>query len=305
MPLPEDYLIYMDRKLGMDNPHSGWDPLPSRPRVNIGGDVRSVATIIVPLEFFPLNPPKAPFLHPGAMKTPYPDLRHYTVRDYGNRVGVYRILRELDAAGLPATFAVNAAVAEAYPSLIEMVRHAGHEVAAHGISTAHIHHDGLSITEEAAWISRVRSAFPDAVSWMSPARNHGFSTLDLIAEAGFEICLDWEADQRPVVFQTKNGPVQTLPHYNELGDFKLLLDRSHTEKEWCEQIVEAAKYSVELFEREGASALAFTLTPYIAGQPFRISGLRQILSGLKRIEGLVIKSAREAIALFDEAREEP
>ncbi len=64
----------------------------------------------MPLEFFPLNPSGVPFKHPGAMATPYPDLRHYTVRDYGNRVGVYRILESL--GDIQAGFAVNAAVAE-------------------------------------------------------------------------------------------------------------------------------------------------------------------------------------------------
>lgn len=304
LPLPDDYLIYEHRNYGMDNPHYEWQPLPSRGRLEVGGGIRSVATIIVPLEFFPLDPPKAPFLHPGAMKTPYPDLRHYTVRDYGNRVGVFRLLRALDEAGLYATFAVNAAVAEAFPSLVETVKAAGHEVAAHGISTAHIHHDGLSSADEAEWIDRVRATFPDAVSWMSPARNQGFRTLDLIAKAGFQICLDWEADQRPCVFNTLNGPIKALPNYNELSDFKLLLDRSQTEAEWCEQIVEAARYSIDLHDNEGASAFAFTLTPYIAGQPFRMSAVRRILAELNAVEGLAIKSAADAVALFDGAKEE-
>lgn len=304
MSLPDDYLTYEHRKHGMDNPHYGWRPLPSRARLDVGDGICSVATIIVPLEFFPLNPPKTPFLHPGAMKTPYPDLRHYTVRDYGNRVGVFRLLRALDEAGLPATFAVNGAVAEAFPSLVRTVKAAGHEVAAHGISTAHIHHEGLSNADEALWIDQVRATFPDAVSWMSPARNQGFRTLDLIAKAGFRICLDWEADQRPCVFQTQHGPIRSLPNYNELSDFSLLLDRSQTEAEWCEQIVEAARYSVDLYDSEGASAFAFTLTPYIAGQPFRMSAVRRILSELNALEGLAIKTAADAVALFDGAREE-
>ena len=92
----------------MDNPYYGWEPVDRRKPVQLKDGARAIATIIVPVEFFPLNPPAKPFKHPGAMVTPYPDLRHYTTRDYGNRVGIFRLLREFNRAKIKATFAVNA-----------------------------------------------------------------------------------------------------------------------------------------------------------------------------------------------------
>ena len=62
-----------------------------------------------------------PFRAPGHMVTPYPDYRHYTARDYGNRVGVWRFLEAFEKAGVRASYAVNAAVAERYPQLIEAI----------------------------------------------------------------------------------------------------------------------------------------------------------------------------------------
>ena len=301
MPLPPDYLTYPHRKHGMDNPHYGWEPADRRAALRLASGAKCLVTIIVPLEFFPLTPPVDPFKHPGAMKTPYPDFRHYSTRDYGNRVGAYRLLRELAAAGLPASFAVNAHVAERYPPLIEAVRKGGHEVVAHGLSTAHIHHDGLSEVDERALIGRVRAAFPEATSWMSPARNESYRTLELLAEAGFMSCLDWEADQRPMAFATKNGPVWSLPHLGELGDFKLLIDRSQSEDAWADQIIEAARYQVSRYETEGASAFAFTMTPYVAGQPFRIHAVRRILSALAGMDGLEICTATDSIQAFQGA----
>ena len=82
------------------------------------------------------------------MVTPYPDLRHFTVRDYGNRVGVFRILEALEDAGVTATFAVNGEIAKRYPPLIQTIRKQGHEVIAHGLSTDHIHNEGLGKEEE-------------------------------------------------------------------------------------------------------------------------------------------------------------
>lgn len=301
MPLPDDYLVYPHRKHGFDNPHYDWDPADRRDPIELEDGTKSIATIIVPVEFFPLNPPAAPFKHPGAMKTPYPDLRHFTVRDYGNRVGVFRLLRELNKRYLKATFAINTEVADRYPPLIAEIQNAGHEIAAHGVSTAHIHHDGLTEDEERALIGAARKAFPAATSWMSPARNESYRTLDLLAEAGFTACLDWEADQRPLAFKTRSNPVWALPHYGELGDFKLLIDRSQSEEEWAAQIIETARYHVDQYATEGASAFAFTMTPYVLGQPFRIKAVREVLDTLAATEGLDVRTAADSCAAFQEA----
>ncbi|MFM8992044.1 MAG: hypothetical protein ACKOUS_21120, partial [Alphaproteobacteria bacterium] len=50
----------------------------------------------------------------------YPDLRHYTLRDYGNRVGIWRMMRSFDRLGIRVTAAFIAAVATRYPALLEV-----------------------------------------------------------------------------------------------------------------------------------------------------------------------------------------
>ena len=301
MPLPDDYLIYPHREHGLDNPHYDWDPADRREPIALKDGTKSIATIIAPVEFFPLNPPATPFKHPGAMKTPYPDLRHFTTRDYGNRVGIFRLLREFSAREIKATFAISAEIARRYPPLLEAIISGGHEIAAHGVSTAHIHHEGLSETEERDLIAQTRAAFPDATTWMSPARNESYRTLDLLAEHGFSNCLDWEADQHPLPFKTTSNPIWALPHYGELGDFKLLIDRSQSEDEWAAQIIETAAYHLSLHEKEGASAFAFTMTPYVLGQPFRIHAVRKVLDALTSMEGLKIETEQSSCDLFQEA----
>ncbi|MEM9839263.1 MAG: polysaccharide deacetylase family protein [Pseudomonadota bacterium] len=301
MPLPEDYTTYPERKHGMDNPFYGWDPVDRREKIALNDGTKAIATVIVPLEFFPLNPPSAPFKHPGAMQTQYPDLRHYTVRDYGNRVGVFRLLQLFENAGIQATFAMNSDVARRYPPLLESIRSAGHEIAAHGVSTAHIHHEGLPADEERSLIAQCRDVFPDATTWMSPARNESTRTLELLAEAGFKVCLDWEADMRPFDMTTPSGAVMAIPHYNELSDMKLLLDRSQDEASWVKQITDAADDHLLRHTDEGAGAFAFTFTPYVAGQPFRIHAVEAILDALNSREGLAIAPAAQVATAFAEA----
>ena len=296
--LPDDYLKYPARQHGMDNGRYGWQP--DRARLKLASGAKAAAFIVVPVEFFPLNPPAEPFKHPGAMVTPYPDLRHYTTRDYGNRVGIFRLLRALDGAGLKATFAVNAEVARRYRPLVDAILQGGHEIAAHGVSTAHIHHAGLDTTTEEAWIGDCRAVFPQATAWLSPARNQSFATPDLVAAAGFTAVLDFEADQRPLALKVKEGALTALPLMNELSDFTLMGARSQRDDDWADQIIEAAGFSVAQYGREGATCFGFTLTPYIAGQPVRQVALRRLLNSLAGMDGLDIVTAQACASAFAE-----
>lgn len=282
--LPPDYLAYPRRRYGSDQDRYAWRPAPTRPAVRWPGDRALACLIVVPLERFPLNPSGKPFKHQSAMQTPYPDLRHYTTRDYGNRVGAFRLLDALKAAGLKATVPVNAALLDRVRPLIEAFVADGHEVAAHGWSTDAIHWGGIEPEVEARYFADTRAAFDRAGltprTWMSPARQQSFRTLDLIAAHGFDVCLDWEPDEVPVAMTTDAGPVAAVPLYNELDDRTLLVDRRQSEDEWADQVLEAARYLTAGADRSGGRVLSFTLTPYVAGQPFRIQAVRRLLRAL-------------------------
>jgi peptidoglycan/xylan/chitin deacetylase (PgdA/CDA1 family) len=218
------------------------------------------------------------------MVTPYPDLRHYTTRDYGNRVGVFRILDELAKAGLHATFPINADQLTRLAPLVEAIENEGHEIAAYGRSPEHIHWTGLDAGVERQWVAEVRASFAAAGlsprTWLSPARQQSYATLDLLAEAGFDICLDWEQDDTPTPMTTPSGVVTGVPLFNELDDRILMIDRRQSEEDWARQILEARDYLKADAERFGGRVLGFTLTPYVSGQPFRISTLRGVLADL-------------------------
>jgi peptidoglycan/xylan/chitin deacetylase (PgdA/CDA1 family) len=284
MSLPDDYLTYPHRSYGMDQGRYDWRPVGARSKIAWPGGQPLAAMIVVPIEHHTLEPSGKPFKPPGAMQTPYPDLRHYTTRDYGNRVGVYRILKALKSAGVRATFPVNAGQLGRLKPLVEAILTDGHEIAACGLAADHIHWSGLEAGVEAARIDEVRRRF-DAAGlrprvWLSPARQQSFSTLDLIAAKGFDICLDWEIDEVPVALRTDCGPVTALPLSNELDDRSLMIDRRQTEDEWADQVLDAARYLGAGTDRFGARMLGFTLTPYVSGQPFRTAALRRMLAGL-------------------------
>ncbi len=299
MTLPSDYLTYPKRGYGQDTERYTWRQAVQRTPLHWPGGKTVAALIVIPLEFFMLNPSGKPFRHPGAMVTPYPDLRHYTSRDYGNRVGVFRLLKALKAAGLKATFAVNAGLLDKKKPLIEAVLADGHEIAAHGWDTDSIHWGGIDPDVEASYVARTREAFAAAGlnprTWLSPARQQSEQTPDLIKAAGFDICLDWESDSVPWPMATASGPLTCVPLANELDDRKLLIDQRQSEAEWRNQILAARDLLVEEGPRYGGQVLSFTLTPYVTGLPFRLWAVREIFAALAS-DGQVWSATAQEIA---------
>jgi len=297
--MDKSYLEYPKRAYGQDHNFYAWRQCKDRPKLSWGNGTKVAVSFIIPLEFFPLNPSSIPFKHPGAMVTPYPDLRHFTVRDYGNRVGIFRILEALEVAGVKATFAINGEVAKRYMPLIETIKNAGHEITAHGVSTDHIHNEDFSAQEESKLIKRTLALFSERPKgWMSPARNQSSRTLQLLAELDVQYCLDWEMDQVPVQAKTSNGDITLLPNSYELSDFTLLHTRRQTEESWLKQIIDSIDLLLDEHQRFGGQMLSFNLTPYVIGQPFRIWALRALLERITATEDVEIFTAAEVTQQF-------
>ncbi len=201
-------LEYPHRSYGMDHDRYDWSMLVDRPPLAWPNGARLAVWVVVPLQFFPLNPQGFPVKVPGNMTMPYPDLRHYTLRDFGNRVGVHRVLAALDSAGLVPTFAVNGRLAERDPGLMALVRDRGDEVIGHSWSMDTPHAGGLGEADERALVARTLDALEAATGtrptgWVSPGRLNSPVTPDLLAEAGVEWFADWVNDDLPYPFRTR------------------------------------------------------------------------------------------------------
>ena len=302
MSLPQEHLEYPRRRHGQDIDRYDWRLAKDRAPVRRADGADLSVMIVVACEFHPIEPKKDPFNHPHGMVTPYPDLRHFTTRDYGNRVGVFRILRAMKAHGVRATFALSADLLARAAPLAEAVVEDGHEIAAAGLNGDAIHHGTLDEDDERRRIEAVRAAFERAGlaprTWLSPARQQSFNTPDLLVEHGFDICLDWEIDQVPVSMRTRSGPLTCLPLHNELDDYKLLIERTQEEAVWARQIAEAREALLAEADDRGAQVFGFSLTPFVTGQPFRYPALDAVLHGIAADPRCRTETAQEIAAAF-------
>ncbi len=283
MPLDNDHLEYPRRQYGMDHDRYTWDMLSRRAPVEWPNGARLAVWINVAMQFFPLNQSGKPFPPPGGMTMPYPDLRHFTLRDYGNRVGIYRLLEAFDQHQVKPTFAFNTRLAERSPYLLQRIVDRGDEIICHGWDMDSIHHGGMSLEEEtdlvANALARLRELSGQPVrGWLSPARNESANTPELLAANGVDYFCDWVNDDMPYAFRTDNGPLTAMPLSNELEDRFVIMNNLHSEQSWLEQVCDACDYLLAEAEQGGGRILALNIHPWMMGQPHRIGKLEAALA---------------------------
>lgn len=282
MTLDPAYLDYPKRRLGYDHDLYPWSALKDRPPVIWPGGKSVALWLCVSLEWFPILPSDTPFRAPGHMQTAYPDYRHYTARDYGNRVGVYRLLDAFAKVGAVASFATNAAIADRYPELIADIVAGGHEIIAHSTDMNGTIASGLPIDDERALIAtsldtleRVSGTRPRG--WLSIARSQSWNTPDLLREAGLTFTCDWVNDELPYRF---NNGLINLPLNHELSDRQIITVQQQSADSYAQQMVDACDWLTAEARTHGGRMLPLHLTPYIMALPYRIGALEDLLADL-------------------------
>ncbi|GAA5525467.1 hypothetical protein Maes01_02037 [Microbulbifer aestuariivivens] len=293
--LSPEHLEYPERHYGMDHRHYDWEMLTEREPVQWQqGDL--ALWVNVNLQFFPLNQRGTPFPPPGGMTMPYPDLRHFSLRDYGNRVGIYRILRALDQYGVKPTFAVNGELAQRTPYLMQLLRERGDELIAHGWNMDCPHYGGQPRDEEAQLIRRTIDTLQEASGqavrgWLSPGKVHSENTPALLAEHGIQYFCDWVNDDMPYRFRSDSGDLWAMPLSTELEDQFILRNNLHSETSYAEQVEDACRFLLAEARQQGGRILALNIHPWMLGQPHRIAYFERVLEFITAQEGVFSASA--------------
>ena len=279
MTLDPAYLDYPERRHGYDHDIYAWSAFGDRKPITWPDNAKVAMWLCVSLEFFPLTPSDIPFRAPGHMQTAYPDYRHYTARDYGTRIGFYRLLDAFAKAGARVSVATNSAIAERHPSIIRDIVSAGHEIIAHSTDMNGTIATGLPEGEERALIAttldtleRIGGTRPHG--WLSIARSQSWNTPRLLHEAGVRYCCDWVNDELPYRFA--NGLIN-LPLNHELSDRQIITVQQQSADSYAQQILDAFDW---LNGETGGRMLPLHVTPYIIGLPYRIDAFEALLAEL-------------------------
>ncbi len=291
-----------ERRFGMDHEHYDWSPLAKRGVLTWPEKARVALCVIVNLEHMEWDPPQGSYAGaiPGGLGSrPFPDYARLSHREYGHRVGVFRVLDVLAKHGIKATVAMDVLTAENYPYLVRHCLGQGCEIIGHGISVSRWISSNMTEQEEWEYIresmermERATGSVP--VGWLGPESGESARTPQLLARAGVRYVCDWANDEQPYPLKAPEGEIFSLPMMLELDDVNALWDRRLDIRRYGELL----KESFDGLYRDGAGngrVLVLNLRPWLIGQPFRIGCLDDALGHMVSRRGVWAATGSEIV----------
>ncbi len=247
-----------------------YSPIIDREKLKFPNDARVAFVVYINIEHFPENLPGTPLVpQTASMK---PDVLNYGWRDYGNRVGIWRMMESMDRYGLRATVCLNADVCREYPRIIEEGNKRNWEWMGHGHNNSQLL-NGLEEDAERALIDEVLSATEQATGrkpkgWLGPYLSETYNTPDLLAEAGIEYLCDFCCDDQPFPMKVRKGSLLSMPYSVECNDLPVFLNAGMS----AEAFGQIIKDQFDVLYAEGETnsrVFPICLHTFIIGQPFR------------------------------------
>lgn len=245
-------------------------PIVDRPPMKLPDNARVAVWVIPNVEHFLFDRPSTSIT---AVTTGLvPDVLNYSWRDYGPRVGFWRMLDVLNKHNIRGTAALNSEVCEHYPQLIKAGNDSGWEWMAHGKNNSQLL-TKLEPEEERTFVNEVIDTIEQGTGarprgWLSPALSETHNTPDILAEAGIEYTANWVNDELPSPVKVKQGSLISIPYSIEINDIPALLDLKQSGERFGKMICD----TYDVLHEDGAKmprVMAIALHPFLIGHPHR------------------------------------
>jgi peptidoglycan/xylan/chitin deacetylase (PgdA/CDA1 family) len=257
-----------------------YSPIIHRPRLTWPDGAHLALWVIPNIEFFSLQE-KVP-AGSGGTGVPVPDIPAWSARDYGNRIGVFRLMQVMDKHSIRGTVALNSELCAHHPQIIEEGQKRNWEWMGHNESNTRRLNEAKA-GEEPGIIQRTLTTIEKAtgtkpVGWLGSGLQETWDTLDLLAENGCEYVSDWTNDDQPYMMDLDRGrKLVAMPYSHEIND-KPAFERAHrTAAEFQEMICR----QFDVLYREGEKSgmvMAIAIHPYLTGVPHRIDAFEAALA---------------------------
>ena len=260
----------------MENGLYDYSPIVEREPIHWPGGARVAFYVGLNIEHFHLDRPSTSLI--DATASLVPDALNYGWRDYGNRVGIWRLIESLDRHGIRASVLLNSDVCERYPQIIEAGRRRNWAWLAHGKTNSTLHADMTEAQERTA-LADIVTTIETATGqrprgWMGPALTETFRTPALLAELGLSYVLDWTNDDQPYPLNVPG--MFSLPYTVELNDLGVFTMKGFTGSEFLQMFKD---HLDQIYADSAGSGrvMALALHPFVIGQPSRHKYLDQAL----------------------------
>ena len=275
-------------------------PIHRRPKLHWPGGARVALWVNPNIEFFGLDD-----VMPGTVneRVPreharVPNVRNWSLRDYGNRVGVWRIMQTLTRYGIRASAALNSELCVHHPEIIEEACRLGWELMGHGQTNA-LRLNEMSPEQERDAIFEALDLIEAAcgtrpVGWLGPGLAETWNTLEYLSQAGIRYVCDWANDDQPYTMQIGSPPIVSLPYSVQTNDVPAYFDMKASVPEFERTL----KAQFDTLYREGADSgrvMAIAVHPFLTGQPHRIGALDAALEYICSHEHVWLATGREIV----------
>ena len=277
-----------------------YSPIALRPKYTWPGGKKLAVYVSVNIEHFPFGEQGGPDLDRPTQ--PWAQ-RSWLWREYGNRVGAWRLMDLFDELKLPVGVIANTEIYEHCPEVLAAHNGRGDEIISHGRSQVErqiemsIEHERQMINEVAETMTRHNGVKP--AGWMSPYLTPSMNTTDLVAEAGYSYLMDWGlCDEQPFWVKAAGGEILAMPYPIELNDQPAVVYRRNTAAEYAEMLVDNFD---EMLSKSADTPLVYSISihTFILGQPFRLSRFRRALQHmLKRGEAVWFALPRDIASFY-------
>lgn len=241
-----------------------------------------------------------PAILPDTLPGNVPDYPNFTWREYGQRVGIWRLYELFDELNVRASCTTNAVTFERRKAMVQACLQRGWELLAHNYEQGELLTNfAHNKAEEDRVIQRTIETYQQHVGrrpkgWLSSSLRGTLNTPEILVKQGFTFYCDLMNDDQPYLIETANGPLVSLPYSNEINDFTILTRRGHSTDEYRDILIE----ELDVLHREGrqqARIMNVGIHPHVSGRAYRIRALRQFIEHAKSLPG-VWWTTREALA---------
>ncbi|MCT7660459.1 polysaccharide deacetylase family protein [Mycobacterium deserti] len=278
----------------MDSDLITYTPITERPQLNWPGGARIAFYIGLNVEHFEIDRPSTSIHSDTAQLVPDP--LNYGWRDYGARVGIWRLIEVFDKHGIRPSVLLNSDVVQRYPQVIAAGCARDWAWLAHGKNNSTLQ-SGMGRDVERGYLHDVIATIEAATGrrpkgWLGPALTETFHTPELLAEAGLQYTLDWTNDDQPYALNVPG--LFSVPYSVELNDIPLFVGKSLGGAQF-NQIVRDQLDQLYVDSEHSGRVMALALHPFVTGQPFRVKYLDQALEYVVNHPGVWVTTADEIV----------
>jgi allantoinase len=271
-----------------------YSPIIQRPPIELPHGARVAVWAGVNVEHYEPGKPGLS-IAPGTAELT-PDPLNAGWREYGPRVGLWRLMDILERHGIRPTALLNSDVCDVYPEIVAEGRRRGWAWVAHGKNNSTLQ-TGMSPDDERRYLTEVvetieRHTGRRPRGWLGPFLAESFDTPDLLAELGLTYVCDWCNDDQPCPVRVKSGRLISVPYSIEVNDVPLFLDKGMSGPDFHQVVVDQFD---ALYEAGGTSGqvMAIGLHPFLTGVPFRLKYLVRALEHITAHDGVWLTTSDE------------